>query len=83
MEPQIRFCTSADGTRIAYAVYGDEQAMPLLLVNNWLITLGLSSGEDNFQSHAEGLAQGRRVITIDRRGVGASARDVDDLSLDA
>ncbi len=83
MEPQIRFCTSADGTRIAYAVYGDEQAMPLLLVNSWLITLGLSSGEDNFQSHAEGLAQGRRVITIDRRGVGASTRDVDDLSLDA
>ncbi len=83
MEPQIRFCSSGDGTRIAYAVYGEEQAMPLVQVNSWLVTIGLSSGEDNFQSHVEGLAQGRQVISIDRRGVGASARDVDDLSLDA
>ncbi len=83
MESQIRFCTSTDGTRIAYAVHGDAQTMPLVQVNSWLVTHGLSSEEDNFQSHVEGLAQGRRVISIDRRGVGASARDVHDLSLDA
>ena len=83
MEPQIRFCTSADGTRISYAVYGDERATPLVQVNSWLSAHELIWGERNFQSYIESLAQGRRVISIDRRGVGASARDVDDLSMDA
>ncbi len=83
MEPQIRFCTSADGTRISYAVYGDQQARPLVQINSWLSTHELNWGEGKFQSHIEGLAQGRQVIGIDRRGVGASARDVDDLSMDA
>lgn len=83
MEPQIRFCTSADGSRISYAVYGDERATPLVQVNSWLSTHELIWGERNFQSYIESLAQGRRVISIDRRGVGASARDVDDLSMDA
>jgi len=27
MEPQIRFCTSADGTRIAYAAVGEGPAV--------------------------------------------------------
>ena len=83
MEPQIRFCTSADGTRIAYAVYGDEQATPLVQVNSWFVTHEIFWGAGTYRSHVEGLAQGRRVISIDRRGVGASARDVDDLSMDA
>jgi len=35
MEQQIRFCTSADGTRIAYATYGDTPGVPLLSVSGW------------------------------------------------
>ena len=39
MEPQIRFCTSADGTRIAYATAGEG---PLLFyVNGWPGHLGV------------------------------------------
>ncbi len=83
MEPQIRFCTSADGTRISYAVYGDEQARPLVQVNSWLGCHELRWGQSTFRSHMEGLSRGRQVIGIDRRGVGASTRDVDDLSMDA
>ena len=83
MEPQIRFCTSADGTRISYAVYGDEQAPPIVQVNSWLGNHEIGLGAGTYRSLVEGLVQGRRVISIDRRGVGASARDVDDLSLDA
>ncbi len=33
MEPQIRFCTSADGTRIAYSTVGEGQ--PLVLASAW------------------------------------------------
>ena len=83
MEPQIRFCTSADATRISYAVYGDEQATPIVQVNSWLGCHELRWGQSVFRSHIESLARGRQVIGIDRRGVGASARDVDDLSMDA
>ena len=32
MEQQIRFCTSADGTRIAYATYGNPAARTLVYV---------------------------------------------------
>ncbi len=35
MEPQIRFCTSADGTRIAFAVYGERSGPPLVWVPGW------------------------------------------------
>jgi len=34
---EIRFCTSADGTRIAYAVSG--KGPPLVLAANWLTHL--------------------------------------------
>ncbi|KKK62376.1 hypothetical protein LCGC14_3004940, partial [marine sediment metagenome] len=34
MEQQIRFCTSADGIRIAYATAG--QGPPLVKAANWL-----------------------------------------------
>ena len=33
MEPQIRFCTSADGMRIAYATMG--QGPPFVVVTGW------------------------------------------------
>ena len=37
LKQQIRFCTSADGTRIAYAVSGEGP--PLVLSANWLTHL--------------------------------------------
>lgn len=32
MEQQVRFCTSADGTRIAYATYSNAVARPAVVV---------------------------------------------------
>ncbi len=37
MEPQVRFCTSADGTRIAYAIYGSGP--PLLYAQNFVLSM--------------------------------------------
>ncbi len=37
MEPQIRFCTSADGTRIAYATLGKWP--PLVFAYGWTNSL--------------------------------------------
>ncbi|MEE8519184.1 MAG: adenylate/guanylate cyclase domain-containing protein [Dehalococcoidia bacterium] len=81
MEPQIRFCTSADGTRIAYTTVGSGR--PLLVVEAWVASLEWNQEHPDPRAYAEGLAQGRSLVSFDRRGIGVSQRDVDDLSLEA
>lgn len=39
MEKQIRFCTTADGVRIAYATYG--AGYPLIFVPGWVSHLDI------------------------------------------
>jgi len=81
MEQHIRFCTSSDGTRIAYATLG--QGSPLVNVPSWAFNLELGSRHPNGRAWGEELSRGRLYVTFDCRGVGGSQRDVDDLSLDA
>ena len=38
MEPEIRFCTSADGTQLAYAAYCDGEGLPVVRVGAWFVT---------------------------------------------
>ncbi|MDO8613089.1 MAG: adenylate/guanylate cyclase domain-containing protein [Dehalococcoidia bacterium] len=78
MEPQIRFCTSADGTRIAYSTLGDGP--PLVNVHSWGVNQEMDS------EHAAGPAffpRSRLRVWFDRRGLGGSQREVDDFSLEA
>ena len=75
MEPQIRFCTSADGTRIAYATMGEGP--PLLHVDTWSM-LPIERG-----FYAGVMTQGRRVVLLDNRGTGSSQRDVEEISVEA
>ncbi len=81
MEPQIRFCTSADGTRIAYATLGEGP--PLVFVPAWGGNLELIWEHPESRACLESLARARLIATFDHRGVGASQRKVDDLSLEA
>ncbi len=81
MEPQIRFCTSADGTRIAYATVGEGP--PYVHVPAWGENLELDWKHPNAHAFSESLSRGRQYVSFDRRGLGASQREVDDLSLDA
>ena len=81
MEPQIRFCTSADGTRIAYATMGEGP--PLILIPPWGADMGRDWTYPDCRPALEGLSCGRLFVTFDRRGVGASQREVDDFSLEA
>jgi class 3 adenylate cyclase len=83
MEQQIRFCTSADGTRIAFAIYGEQPGTPLVQVSSWTYNEELHREVPEIRALSEGLAQGRQLVLFDRRGVGASQRGVDDLSLEA
>jgi class 3 adenylate cyclase len=81
MEPQIRFCTSADGTRIAYATLG--QGPPLVCVPPWPSNMELNWERREGRIFMERLAQTRLFVSFDHRGVGASQREVGDLSLEA
>ncbi len=81
MEPQIRFCTSADGTRIAYATLGDGP--PLVSVSGWGGSLERDWEHPDFRRLVQDLAKGRRLVAFDQRGVAASQREVDDLALAA
>ena len=81
MEPQIRFCTSADGTRIAYATLGEGP--PLVQVFPWGADLGRDWGNPDCRPALESLSRGRLYVGFDRRGVGASQREVDVFSLEA
>jgi pimeloyl-ACP methyl ester carboxylesterase len=83
MEPQIRFCQSADGTRIAYVVLGQGPRIPIISVNSWVYTIDAIMAENSLRNHHERLAQLRRVVTFDRRGTGASQREVGDVSLES
>ncbi len=79
IEQEIRFCTSADGTRIAYATYGEPSVRTLVFV------MGFEGAQSaNYPGPVqEGLASDRMLVTFDRRGVGGSQRDVDDLAIPA
>ena len=81
MEPQIRFCTSADGTRIAYATMGEGP--PLVQVGPWGGDVGRDWGNPDCRPALESLRRGRLYVAFDRRGVGASQREVDVFSLEA
>ncbi len=81
MEQEIRFCTSADGTRIAYATYGEQAARALVLVHSFEHAQEFWWKHPGTRGLYEGLASDRGLITFDRRGVGGSQREVDDLTV--
>jgi class 3 adenylate cyclase/pimeloyl-ACP methyl ester carboxylesterase len=81
MEQQIRFRTTADGTRIAYVTLGEGP--PLVRVPGWAESLEHNWTQPDNRAFFERLARGGQFVTFDRRGVGASEREVDDLSLEA
>jgi len=81
MEPQIRFCTSADGTGIAYATMGGGP--PLVYLSSWAGNQEAEWEIPEGRAWHERLAHGRLWVQLDRRGTGASQREIEDLSLQA
>jgi class 3 adenylate cyclase/pimeloyl-ACP methyl ester carboxylesterase len=79
--PAVQFCTSADGTRIAFMAAGNGP--PLLVQLSWATNMELDWQDPECRLWMERMAGGRRLICCGRRGVGPSQRSVTDLSLDA
>jgi class 3 adenylate cyclase len=82
MEQRIRFCTSADGTRIAYATYGEPGGRPILITHAWTVVQEITGSAAPIKYYEE-LTSDRQLIAFDRRGIGASQRDVVDVGLAA
>src|SRR4030065_430071 len=61
MEPQYRFCTSADGTRIAFSIVGDHPGTPFVHIIGWAVALEWLYERPPFRSYDNGPAQGRRA----------------------
>jgi pimeloyl-ACP methyl ester carboxylesterase/DNA-binding winged helix-turn-helix (wHTH) protein len=66
----LRFCRTADGTRIAWAVTG--AGPPLVRTANWLSQMDLERTMPMFTHWFEGLTRGRELIRYDERGYGLS-----------
>jgi len=70
---QIRFCTSRDGTRIAYAVCGSGP--PLVFVAHFIHHLTFDWDSPVWRPWIAALARRHTLIRYDFRGVGLSDRD--------
>ena len=77
----LRFCRSADGTRLAYAVHGSGP--PLLLDTCWLSHLEYDWESPVWRHFLLALGRFATVVRYDERGYGMSDRDVSDFGLEA
>ena len=81
MEQQIRFCTSSDGTRIAYATVG--QGPPLVRALGWLTHLEHEWENPLWRFFIDAMSRRYLLVRFDGRGMGLSDRRVSDYSLEA
>lgn len=77
----IRFCRSADGTRIAYASHGSGP--PLVVASCWLGHLQYDWQSPVWRHFLDDLGEIATVVRYDERGFGLSDWMVDDFSLEA
>lgn len=78
---QIRFCSAADGTRIAIASIG--RGPPLVRAAHWLSHVEFDLESPVWRPWLSALSQQNTYIRYDQRGCGLSDREVTDFSLDA
>jgi pimeloyl-ACP methyl ester carboxylesterase/DNA-binding CsgD family transcriptional regulator len=80
-EQEIRFCTGADGVRIAWAKHGSGP--PLIVVSCWLSHLRHDWRSPVWRHFLRDIGEFATVVRYDERGFGMSDWDVTDFSLEA
>lgn len=78
---QVRFCTAADGVRIAFATVG--LGPPLVKTANWMSHLEYDWKSPLWRHLARDLARDFQLVRYDQRGNGLSDWEVENFSLDA
>lgn len=81
MRQDIRFCTTADGVRIAYAKVGEGE--PVVKAGNWLNHLEYDWESPVWSHLLKWMAGNWQLIRYDARGNGLSDWDVDDISFES
>lgn len=81
LRQEIRFCTSSDGTRIAYSTVGTGP--PLAKAANWLSHIEHEWDSPVWRHWIRATSQRHRLVRWDERGCGLSDWNVEDLSLEA
>ena len=77
----IRFCSTSDGVRLAYATVG--QGPILVKAANWLSHLEYDWNSPVWRHWLMGLAKNHTLVRYDERGCGLSDWQVDEFNLDA
>ena len=77
----IRFCTSADGARIAHATVG--RGPPLVKAANWLNHLEFDWNSPVWRHWLSELGRDHTLVRYDERGCGLSDWSAGDMSVDA
>ncbi|MET0147305.1 MAG: alpha/beta fold hydrolase [Ilumatobacteraceae bacterium] len=80
LHQSIRFCTAADGARIAYATMGTGPV--LVKAANWLTHLDYDFENPVWRHWLGGLADQRTLVRYDERGCGLSDWNVDRFRFD-
>jgi pimeloyl-ACP methyl ester carboxylesterase/DNA-binding CsgD family transcriptional regulator len=81
LKQAIRFCTSSDGARIAYATMG--KGPPLVRAAHFLTHLEFELRTPVWRPWLAAFTRDHTLVRYDQRGCGLSDREVNDLSLDA
>jgi len=78
MKQDIRFCTSSDGVKLAYAVSGEGRH--LVMAPTWLSHLEHQWRSVSWQPWLETFSRGHRLLRYDARGCGLSDWNAADFS---
>jgi pimeloyl-ACP methyl ester carboxylesterase/DNA-binding CsgD family transcriptional regulator len=80
MKQSIRFCTTTDGVKLAYAVSGEGP--PLVMSATWLQHLEHQWRSLAWRPWLDAFTREHKVLRHDSRGCGLSDRDIRDLSFE-
>ena len=78
---EVRFCTTPDGVRIAYALSGTGP--PIVRAAHWMSHLQFDWQSPVWQHWIDGLSERNTLVRYDERGNGLSDWEVADLSFEA
>jgi pimeloyl-ACP methyl ester carboxylesterase/DNA-binding CsgD family transcriptional regulator len=81
MKPEVRFCTSRDGVKLAYTVSGGGP--PMVRAQHWFTHLEHDWSSPVVRPWTEDLSKRYTLLRFDQRGTGLSDREVPEISLEA
>jgi pimeloyl-ACP methyl ester carboxylesterase/DNA-binding CsgD family transcriptional regulator len=81
MDQVIRFCTSSDGVKLAYAISGEGP--PLMMSATWLTHLEHQWNSLAWRPWLDAFSRTHTLVRYDSRGCGLSDRDVGHLDFEA